>query len=1037
MLVADSGNLYIETGHPAYPHVVDFLISCCEPVSRTHHIEQYRIDSSSISAANAEGTYTCDMIRNVLRYYRTDSTGEFPLDLQKLSDIEAWVLSSAFSGSSELDGEMENGDSGEAAGEDLRVSYWRKFPSCLGTAGERKPAEAEQSSTRDCVIENNCVNMARISSSAATSAKEYYPRVLSLKVGGPKSEKGTPAEGSNERKLPNIFYTTTPLVALALKQPEEWTPRPLPALIEDLLAEEENSSKMQIVLQPRLRRFRNAPTPAILADGAHTIPADAGKEEEKLFYFIVSTNRQHLEMVVGELKEFLEPITLHGTTRWVLSDVDRSVEETNMPEAGRPAALRRLLTSIPPYVDGFSKASGKNSRRNGSHPRSTRLVYKSQVKHGKLRELKERLFVRFGVRADCFYDYLQDTTLHVEDLTFTNQVRLRMYQVASLERFRRGNKAHQGVVVLPCGAGKTLTGIGAAVTMKKRTIVLCINNMSVFQWQREFLRWTNLREQDVTICTAKLKQKPGVVFITTYSMLIAKRGNATGLTAKESEMIIGMVENNTWGLLLLDEVHTALARHFQEVLNKIRYKCVLGLSATLLREDDRIANLRHLVGPKLYEANWLELTRAGFLAKMECAEVQCPMPASFFTEYVFATTVASNRLKGLDPKEMDSDLDEDNELEGGGRGLRKRRRHHANGNTLQALVRSVAISNPYKLWCTQALLEFHRNRSPPDKIIIFCDYLADVRYYAHHLHLPFMDRETSESERENLLQYFQHSDQVNAIILTRVGDVALDLPCASVIIQISGLGASRRQEAQRLGRILRPKPPSLDNTCAYFYTLVSQDTHEVRVSYERQSWLRDQGFAYRVLRCEAVLQEFDRVGGRRCCIGAPQWWYEVPTPVDSRADSAAGEPVAHAGHWWVPFSPEASRRIQYAFDRGRDGCALEGEKVLGKETVRPPAEQLGGHVVRFSENWQVQFSSVDAPISFGTVTIGEGCDEIPEAVRRITFGQLRQPHTCLGGPCEAFALAQLSDGARSPTREDRESYADESGAVEREDKGML
>lgn len=1012
MYVGKTGNIFIEKEHPAYPHVADFLVSCCEPVSRTQRMEQYCIDSSSLSAASAEGTYSTDMIRNILRYFRQDERNGvaapadgnggnggdgMALDLRRLAALEAWAAS-----------READADSG---------SYHR----CLAQL-EMSPAVAAESST-----------------AAFAQCAPSSPPVLSFPL--------SPA--------PQQLAPGAPLVSLAVR-PGLPPLAPLPAAIEALLAEEEAASKVRIVLQPRLRRFGQqqqqqqqaaggvggAVNGLLTRGGAHhrnntSSSISGGADGEELCYFVVSPDRRQLERVVeSAAREFLEPVLLHGAVRWVVSDLDRGVEDAlAAAESGRPAYLRRLYASgaCAATAKGVSSSSATAAAAAAVDTGMSRLVYKTQVRPGRLRNLRECLFHTFGIRADCFYDHLQDRTMHVDNLSLASSVRLRPYQTASLERFQRGNKAHQGVIVLPCGAGKTLTGIGAAAIMKKRTIVMCVNSMSVFQWQREFLRWTNLTEAEVTMCTNKVKQMPGKVFITTYSMLVSKRGVAKGVVAQASEEILKAVKDQTWGLLLLDEVHTALAQNFQEVLNRLQYKCVLGLSATLLREDDRIPDLRHLVGPKLYEANWLDLTRAGFLARVECAEVQCPMPAAFFVQYAAATdssqdattTAATSRSKRQsyeDEGYEDADED-DNDDDGSGGGPAGRKCGRRTGRRITVLAHNMAASNPNKLWATQALLEFHRNRSPPDKVIVFCDYLADVRFYAYHLHLPFMDRATSETERTNLLRYFQFSDTINAIILTRVGDVALDLPCASVVIQISGLGASRRQEAQRLGRILRPKPPSLDNTCSYFYTLVSQDTHEVRAGYNRQSWLRDQGFAYRVLRCSQVLAEFARVGGQPCCIGAPQWWYQVPpgsahniNNTDSSVGGDASRPVAHGGGWWVPFSAAASARIQYNFNRGRPECLLEAAAHLGPSTVRPAAAELGGLAVGAQERWTVRFSSADSPNSFGTVIIGEaplrgnaGSHSDSNRVRRITLGEFRRPHDCLaeGGACLAHALEGL------------------------------
>lgn len=1069
MNIGDSGNIFVEKAHPAYAHVIDFLISCCEPVSRTQHMEQYRMDSSSLSAATAEGTYSLAMIENVLRHFRLNAAQELPVDLERCAALER--LAPALEESSEGAEVDRSRTSQEAmATKTSSSSFAARIPlprclcgvdltgtilaslNCASADDVASPAVPTPHVSNDRLkslvkrenVEEEEVGDRLSAADAAASVSETVSSRAAAPSGSPTSRLlqlfrpllPTPASAAaplhslttGSQLEQGAPIAARPLISLAVVRPAD-VHRPLPELLAQMLKEEENASRVQIVLQPCLRRFhqfqasRGASFASTTATPRATVSKErngaatgavADQDDQQLFYFVQSRQRAHLEHVLPALKEFLEPVVICGAERWILSDIDRSPlgdtkgvsdAERVARDAGRPAVLRLLYE--PPRVGTWYEAAAAT-------PSASCFVYKCRVRDGKLREVKECLFSKFDIRADCYYDYMQDRTLHVPNLHLASHVRLRPYQVASLERFRRGQKAHQGVVVLPCGAGKTLTGIGAAATMQTTTIVMCINNMSVFQWQREFLRWTDLAEDEVTVCTAKVKQRPGKVFITTYSMVVAKRGNADGAAAEESRAILQAMTAQPWGLLLLDEVHTALAHHFQDVLNTIKYKCVLGLSATLLREDDKIGDLRHLVGPKLYEANWLDLTRAGFLANVECAEVQCPMPPLFLEEYhaiqrtraLLGAHARCNHRRGNGKRRRESVFqdDEDASEDGDGNGedngaYGRRGRGHDSYGPLTSRSLRLASCNPYKLWCTQALLAFHQQRSPPDKVIIFCDYLSDVRFFAHHLHLPFMDQRTSEAERTNLLQYFQHSSGVNAIILTRVGDVALDLPCASVVIQVSGLGASRRQEAQRLGRILRPKPLSLDNTCAYFYTLVSQDTADVSTSYKRQSWLRDQGFAYRILHCDRVLSEFVRVGGQPCCVGPPQWWYQMhntasTTPSSETAAVADVGVVHYDGLYWVPFSADAAALIEAAFQHGRATCTLRGSE-LGRGTPRPSSEELGRYPLLSSESWKVTFSSVDAPQTFGTVLIGEGAPSSPLRERRVRRGCLDRSHRCI------------------------------------------
>ncbi|KAG8343318.1 putative DNA repair helicase and transcription factor protein [Trypanosoma vivax] len=872
-------------------------------------MSEYVISPSSLSAASAEGTYSVAMIRNVVRYFRLDAKFRLPVDIVKYVELQQRVQ----------DGSQD---------------------ASLGILGD------EDRVTNGATLENG--GTCHSEPAVKKLKKEDEEFVPEVKVNSlENTEKPRRRFLSLVRKPPAPLE---PLVARTLVNPDALLP--LPDDLEQMLQDEERSSKVRIVLQRRLQGRQRCSS-----SQAHNYQKqNESSEEEALAYFLVSHDRQHMEFLVEHLREYIVPVSLYGALRWVISDIDRGVEERSVVEDGRARTLRILFDT--PSGQKSELQSANSSRMARSEKKYTRIVYKSQVMKGRLRNVRERLFKQLGVRVDLSYDYNEDCTLHVCDLELAGHARLRPYQVASLERFRSGNKAHQGIIVLPCGAGKTLTGIGAATIVKKRTIVMCINVMSVLQWQQEFVRWTNLTEDQVTVCISDKKQMPGDVFITTYSMLIARRtsnlGQEQGEDAKLTSKILFAVEEQPWGLLLLDEVHTALAQNFQEVLNKVKYKCVVGLSATLLREDGRIDDLRHLVGPKLYEANWLDLTNAGFLARVECAEVQCPLPISFFSEYLIAQ-------QEEDPSAR--------------RGT-------------SSLARALVCLNPYKLWCTQALLEFHRNRSPPDKVIIFCDDVEGVQYYAQHLHVPFMDGKTSDSERANVLQHFKNSSKTNAIILSRIGDVALDIPCASVVIQISGLGASRRQEAQRLGRILRPKPPSLDSSCSYFYTLVSQDTYEMSQSYERQSWLRDQGFSYRVLQCETVFGHLLRTGGKPCCVGAPRWWYES----DRAADSAA---ISWKGSYWLPFSPEAARCIQRRFIDGSASCELDGSVLVG--TPRP--EGLGGSSLE--DSWTVRFSDSNAPETFGIVQFVK---EKPLFVRRVCCGPIGTDHNCLKEECLQHAL---------------------------------
>ncbi|KAG9146653.1 hypothetical protein Leryth_019683 [Lithospermum erythrorhizon] len=232
-------------------------------------------------------------------------------------------------------------------------------------------------------------------------------------------------------------------------------------------------------------------------------------------------------------------------------------------------------------------------------------------------------------------------------------------------------------------------------------------------------------------------------------------------------------------------------------------------SATLVREDERITDLNFLIGPKLYEANWLDLVKGGFIANVQCAEVWCPMTKEFFAEY-----------------------------------LKKE-----NSKKKQALY----VMNPNKFRACEFLIRFHEEQRG-DKIIVFADNLFALTEYAMKLRKPMIYGATSHAERTKILEAFKTSKDLNTVFLSKVGDNSIDIPEANVIIQISSHAGSRRQEAQRLGRILRAKGRHQDRMAggkeeynAFFYSLVSTDTQEMYYSTKRQQFLVDQGYSFKVI----------------------------------------------------------------------------------------------------------------------------------------------------------------------------------------------
>ncbi|KAK5654346.1 hypothetical protein OQA88_7255 [Cercophora sp. LCS_1] len=396
------------------------------------------------------------------------------------------------------------------------------------------------------------------------------------------------------------------------------------------------------------------------------------------------------------------------------------------------------------------------------------------------------------------YDFRNDTVNADLEIDLRPNTQIRPYQEKSLSKMFGNGRAKSGIIVLPCGAGKTLVGITAACTIRKGVIVLCTSSMSVVQWRQEFLKWSNINPDDIAVFTAESKNKfmgnTGII-VTTYSMVTNNRERS-----HDSKKMMDFLHGREWGLMLLDEVHVVPADVFRRVISTIKSHSKLGLTATLLREDDKISHLNFLIGPKLYEANWMELSQQGHIAKVQCAEVWCPMPTEFYDEYLRA----SSQMK-----------------------------------------RTLYAVNPYKFQACQYLINYHEARG--DKIIVFSDELYSLKQYALKLGKAFIYGSTAQQERMKILDNFQHNPLVNTLFLSKIGDTSLDLPEATCLIQISSHFGSRRQEAQRLGRILRAKRRNDEGFNAFFYSLVSKDTQEMYYSSKRQAFLVDQGYAFKVI----------------------------------------------------------------------------------------------------------------------------------------------------------------------------------------------
>ncbi|KAG0677942.1 DNA repair helicase RAD25 [Pichia californica] len=396
------------------------------------------------------------------------------------------------------------------------------------------------------------------------------------------------------------------------------------------------------------------------------------------------------------------------------------------------------------------------------------------------------------------YDFRNDTRNPDLEIDLKPSTQIRPYQEKSLSKMFGNGRARSGIIVLPCGAGKTLVGITAACTIRKSIIVLCTSSVSVMQWRQQFLQWCTIQPENVAVFTSENKQmfrgESGLV-VSTYSMVANTRNRS-----HDSQKVMDFLTSREWGFIILDEVHVVPAAMFRRVVTALATHAKLGLTATLVREDEKISDLNFLIGPKMYEANWMELSQKGHIAKVQCAEVWCPMTSEFYQEYL---------------------------------------RENARKRML------LYIMNPTKFQACQFLIQYHESRG--DKIIVFSDNVYALQEYALKLGKPFIYGSTPQQERMNILQNFQYNDKVSTIFLSKVGDTSIDLPEATCLIQISSHYGSRRQEAQRLGRILRAKRRNDEGFNAFFYSLVSKDTQEMYYSTKRQAFLVDQGYAFKII----------------------------------------------------------------------------------------------------------------------------------------------------------------------------------------------
>ncbi|MGF1430880.1 DNA repair helicase XPB [Kitasatospora sp. LaBMicrA B282] len=414
-----------------------------------------------------------------------------------------------------------------------------------------------------------------------------------------------------------------------------------------------------------------------------------------------------------------------------------------------------------------------------------RLEPDTVVVHPSERGQIKQVLLKLGWPAEDLAGYVDGEAhpIHLEQ----DGWHLRPYQQQAVEGFWHGGS---GVVVLPCGAGKTLVGAAAMAEAKSTTLILVTNTVSARQWKHELVKRTSLTEDEIGEYSGTKKEiRP--VTIATYQVMTTKR---KGVYAH-----LELFDARNWGLVVYDEVHLLPAPVFKFTAD-LQARRRLGLTATLVREDGREGDVFSLIGPKRFDAPWKEIEAQGYIAPADCCEVRVTLTDSERLTYATA-----------EPEE--------------------RYRYCSTTATKQRVV--------------EALVKKHQG----DQTLIIGQYIDQLDELGAALDAPVIKGETSNAQREKLFDAFR-TKEISVLVVSKVANFSIDLPEATVAIQVSGTFGSRQEEAQRLGRVLRPKA---DGHAAHFYSVVARDTVDQDFAAHRQRFLAEQGYAYRIIDADDVL----------------------------------------------------------------------------------------------------------------------------------------------------------------------------------------
>ena len=495
-------------------------------------------------------------------------------------------------------------------------------------------------------------------------------------------------------------------------------------------------------------------------------------------------NAAALGLTTEEIERTLEDLSCVPVPQGVLAEIRSWMERYGLLRIERRGERFELVAGEP---EALADVLGHEQVRKLCEIDEEGRAWVSDLQRGSIKQA----LIKIGFPVDDRGGYIDGDPLQIALRSSTaagEPFGLRPYQTGAAQSFYAGGSVlgGSGVIVLPCGAGKTIVGMGVMELIGTKTLILTTNTVAVRQWREELLDKTELTEDQVGEYTGDHKTVSPVT-ITTYQMLTWRR------TRTDDFEHFSLFSRENWGLVIYDEVHLLPAPIFR-VTADLQARRRLGLTATLVREDGKEDEVFCLIGPKRFDVPWKVLEHQGFIAAASCVEVRVPLDPSLKSSYGAATARSKFR---------------------------------------------IASENPAKLAVIEKLVAKHES----GRVLVIGQYIDQLHMLARFLKAPLITGKTPNAERERLYTAFRDGDE-RLLIVSKVGNFAIDLPDANVAIQVSGTFGSRQEEAQRLGRILRPKS---DGSVAIFYSVVTLGSRDQEFAEKRQLFLTEQGYTYSIV----------------------------------------------------------------------------------------------------------------------------------------------------------------------------------------------